>query len=358
MHIQHDNAVARRYRMVKLAVLVVVAIALPALGAWFKQRRLSSQVEMVAMPTALPTPKPTASAPSTLLNFSSQRAYKLIDGTVYSFMEGVDGKSASLAVADEAGIFTRVPRRIPGKNDTAQPAGNTFLYNLGDFIGSRTQDFWFHEPSHHFFMVEYRSLSADRTQSVFEVAFEPDEQGEYTKVAYKKLLVTWPLQYYETTDIIDYLPEKRTLMLHSGWGDGCGGGGVIQLLNTQSQKLTPVVELGFGCGQGPSFGGLTDDGQIILGKRSVTTEQGDADEHLLSIYTLDPFTKRTQVLTSDVQLLKPYRLENNSYTYEPKKMKAAAGRILLRSQATPEDEQTYQFDPAAQQITVFEWPQK
>lgn len=340
----------------KFTFFLFGVFALLALGIWARQRHLNGDdLELVAMPEELPesSPTPIAKTDSTLLHFSSQRAYKYIDGEVYSFVDGIDGHVASLAMLTKGGTFTIIPKKADPRADRLGPAPDPFLIALGDQISNRTQDFWFDKESHEFFMVEYVPLSHDRTKSIIGMKLSANEFGDFADVSNKRFLLTEPILIYEGTNILNYFPETHTLLLASTWGDGCGGGGRIEALNTQTRSLRLITKLGFGCGEGPSFGGLTSDNKLILTERTKDDNLWE-DDQMAGIYLLDPFTMRRTDVLADTELLKPYLMANNFFSYQPTLMKAAAGKIILQVKRSRSGKAEYvQIDPVTKQITPF-----
>lgn len=254
------------------------------------------------------------------LNFHAPPLINIIDGQKYAFLPDANSPDTEkrLAIMDENGVF--------------HLANERFLQILGNYINSRTYSFWIDTNAYEFYLLEGSVESFDQSAAIFQLTFEQNG-NDFTLVSKKMVYFVPKLGQMEVISLIDVRADKKAIIIATGVGDGCGAQGTISVVNTQTQARTDVLSYGGGCAPGPGFGGVYQDGRLIVVDRQPTSTSSDPlwiQSEITSLYLLDPFTLQKEVLTtSGIQFADTALLNNATTDFREISPKLMAGQIIF-----------------------------
>lgn len=274
-----------------------------------------------------PSNSPTPSATNTLnplARFMYSELVKQIGDSKYTFIpDKVSGYYFDLATVDAAGEVTAFANN-PVQDKTQQ----LFASRIGALISDRTTDFWIDFESKKLFIVDSRPESADTSETILEITFSKDAQAN---ISNKRIIAFFPIQnVWERTEIVNYYPDKSLLLMKTHYGDGCGGGGRIWTLATESTSQSTALEYGMGCQEGPLFGGFTAEGDIIAAKRDESASYSFPETPMLtSLFLINPFTGQQKMLVTDPKVLTGLTLVSTDHALNKVDANKIKGKILL-----------------------------
>lgn len=154
---------------------------------------------------------------------------------------------------------------------------------------------------------------------------------------------------YTGIKFIGYVPSKKAALLRSAGGDGCGGWGVLWLIN-ESGRTEEVQRFGGGCmtDSGYRYGGNYND-KLLFAKIIPTTEkeyeQYGEFAKITQVFTIDPetLTKETVPFVSNGEVYDLVNFEG----YDPPQNKNS---ILVT-----QNNNTLEYDPYTKTFTQYRY---
>lgn len=164
-----------------------------------------------------------------------------------------------------------------------------FIIDIKFVESESVADFWYDSPKGVIFIVEVR----EGLEQIFKYSLNIGMQYRI------QVLKTSSLSMYSGVDrILDYFPETNSILMESGGGDGCGGGGTIWTLKGMQEQI--IQKFGIGCWEfgEPRFAGY--DGKFLYFAIFDQPQSGSYTEEglLTEVFKVNPRTKDKIIVTN------------------------------------------------------------
>jgi hypothetical protein len=259
--------VSNKIYLVFILSVLIALIAGLNLGKYFNnQNKITNVPPQVANDNPLPTITPTLIPGKT----------KIINSTKYVISKTENAQLPYLNFyKEENNIRTQLWEYFP-----------PITSDLGSI-----QDFWYSETDKAFIVDEM--LGGDLNGYYRISKYSPMDKSlsniKLDTFYFKRASL------YEAQKLLDYFPATNSLLVMSAWGDGCGGGGKIWMVNN-NQTITEISKFGSGCVD-YNLPRYMDYGNGDL--YFTNEEESDLQNFkILSVFSLNPITRVKKTLLS------------------------------------------------------------